>query len=173
MGVPFVPVRGLFGTDVLAHRPDFKVVDNPMNPGEPVVVCPPINPDVALFHAALADRFGNVLMAETHDELMMAQASGSVIVTAEQVVDGPLSHRDGDGTFIPGIYVNAVVPLPHGAHPTGVPGHYHPDMAHVGEYATAAKQEATFAQYLARYVYGTADEAAYDSLVGATAGRPS
>ena len=28
-GVPFMPLRGLIGSDVLAHRPDWKVIDNP------------------------------------------------------------------------------------------------------------------------------------------------
>src|SRR3954463_195567 len=28
-GVPFMPLRGLLGTDVLKNRPDWKVVDNP------------------------------------------------------------------------------------------------------------------------------------------------
>src|SRR6202789_3131293 len=28
-GVPFMPLRGLIGSDVLAQRPDWKVVDNP------------------------------------------------------------------------------------------------------------------------------------------------
>src|SRR5271169_3207990 len=28
-GVPFMPLRGLIGSDVLARRPDWKVIDNP------------------------------------------------------------------------------------------------------------------------------------------------
>src|ERR1700749_4638978 len=28
-GVPFMPLRGLLGSDVLAHRTDWKIVDNP------------------------------------------------------------------------------------------------------------------------------------------------
>src|SRR5271170_8029725 len=28
-GVPFMPLRGLIGSDVLAHRPDWKIMDNP------------------------------------------------------------------------------------------------------------------------------------------------
>ena len=28
-GVPFMPLRGLIGTDVLKNRPDWKVIDNP------------------------------------------------------------------------------------------------------------------------------------------------
>ena len=28
-GVPFMPLRGVIGSDILAHRPDWKVIDNP------------------------------------------------------------------------------------------------------------------------------------------------
>src|SRR3954470_8556849 len=27
-GVPFIPLRGLIGSDILAHRPDWKTIDN-------------------------------------------------------------------------------------------------------------------------------------------------
>src|SRR6201984_2610618 len=59
-GVPFMPLRGLIGSDVLAHRPDWKVIDNPFGNNDPVVLLPALKPDVALFHAPLADRDGNV-----------------------------------------------------------------------------------------------------------------
>src|ERR671931_2436108 len=52
-GIPFMPLRGLIGSDVLAHRPDWKVVDNPFGDNDPIVLLPGIKPDVALFHAPL------------------------------------------------------------------------------------------------------------------------
>src|SRR5438309_10655506 len=36
-GVPFMPLRGLIGSDVLAHRSDWKVIDNPFGRDEPIV----------------------------------------------------------------------------------------------------------------------------------------
>src|SRR5919106_1607247 len=39
-GVPFMPLRGLIGTDVLAHRPDWKVVHNPYGSNDPIVLLP-------------------------------------------------------------------------------------------------------------------------------------
>src|SRR6187431_1566234 len=35
-GVPFMPLRGLIGSDLLPHRPDWKVVDNPFDGDDPV-----------------------------------------------------------------------------------------------------------------------------------------
>src|ERR1041384_4827937 len=59
-GVPFMPLRGLLGSDVLAHRPDWKTIDNPFDANDPIVLLPAIAPDVALFHAPMADSLGNV-----------------------------------------------------------------------------------------------------------------
>src|SRR5215471_7842898 len=55
-GVPFMPLRGLIGSDLIAHRPDWRTIDNPFGNDDPIVLLPAIKPDVALFHAPLADR---------------------------------------------------------------------------------------------------------------------
>src|SRR6266540_4291127 len=39
-GVPFMPLRGLIGSDLLAHRPDWKVIDNPFGNHDPIVLLP-------------------------------------------------------------------------------------------------------------------------------------
>src|SRR6187401_647796 len=36
-GVPFMPLRGLIGTDVLKNRPDWKLIDNPFGDEDPIV----------------------------------------------------------------------------------------------------------------------------------------
>src|SRR4029078_12288300 len=59
-GVPFMPLRGLLGTDGLNNTPHWKVVDNPFGDEDPIVLLPAIKPDVALFHAPMADREGDV-----------------------------------------------------------------------------------------------------------------
>ena len=43
-GVPFMPLRGLIGSDVLAHRPDWKTIDNPFDSNDPIVLLPAIRP---------------------------------------------------------------------------------------------------------------------------------
>src|SRR5215469_15933049 len=64
-GVPFMPLRGIVGSDVLKYRPDWRVIDNPFAnasfaEGDPIVLLPAIKPAVALIHASMADRTGNV-----------------------------------------------------------------------------------------------------------------
>src|SRR3974390_537087 len=39
-GVPFMPLRGLIGSDVLKHRDDWKVVDSPFGNSDPIGVLP-------------------------------------------------------------------------------------------------------------------------------------
>src|SRR5215510_4007277 len=100
MGLPFLAVRGLLHSDILTHRPDLLVQTNPFNPGEQVVVAQPIRPDVAVFHALKADRWGNVITPGHRDDLMMARAARWVIVTAEEIAEEALTSRDaGDDTF--------------------------------------------------------------------------
>lgn len=75
-GVPFLPIRGILGSDVLRYRPDWRVVDNPFAAsGDPLVLIPAISPDVALFHAPMADRNGNVWIGMRR-ELVCRQNSG-------------------------------------------------------------------------------------------------
>src|SRR6202158_4776264 len=86
-GVPFMPLRGLIGSDVLAHRPDWKVVDNPFGGNDPIVLLPAIKPDVALFHAPLADRDGNIWIGRDRELAMMAHAAARTVVTVENIQD--------------------------------------------------------------------------------------
>src|SRR4249919_1575007 len=74
-GVPFMPLRGLIGSDVLAHRPDWRTIANPFGNDDPIVLLPAIRPDVALFHAPMADRNGNVWIGRTRDLATLSYAS--------------------------------------------------------------------------------------------------
>ncbi len=89
-GVPFMPLRGLIGSDVLAHRPDWKVVDNPFGNDDPIVLLPALIPDVALFHAPMADRAGNVFIGTQRELVAMAHAARKTVVTVEKIHDGDL-----------------------------------------------------------------------------------
>ena len=89
-GVPFIPLRGLIGSDILAHRPDWRVIDNPFGNNDPIVLLPAIKPDVALFHAGMADRAGNVFIGRDRELLTMAHAAARTIATVEKLHDGNL-----------------------------------------------------------------------------------
>ena len=153
-GVPFMPLRGLVGSDVLAQRSDWKVIDNPFGNNDPIVVLPALKPDVALFHAAMADRAGNVFIGTQRELVTMAHAAAKTIVTVEKIHDGDLLRDPvlAAGT-LPGFYIEAVAVEPRGAWPLPLPDHYPIDGAHVAEYARLAATPEGFADYLQRYVY--------------------
>src|SRR5487761_73049 len=153
-GVPFMPLRGLVGSDVLAHRTDWKVVDNPFGNDDPIVLLPALAPDVALFHAAMTDRAGNVFVGTQRELVAMAHAAQKTIVTVEKMHDGDLLRDPllAAGT-LPGFYVEAIAVEPRGAWPLPLPDHYGTDAAHMTEYARLAATAEGFAQYLDRYVH--------------------
>jgi glutaconate CoA-transferase subunit A len=153
-GVPFMPLRGLIGSDVLKYRPDWKVVDNPLAENDPIVLLPAIKPDVALIHAPLADRAGNVWIGRQRELMTMAHAAARTIVTVEKVQEANLLDDSvrAAGT-LPGFYVEAIAIAEHGAWPLGLPDAYPLDAAHMAEYARMAATEEGFNDYLKRYVH--------------------
>jgi glutaconate CoA-transferase, subunit A len=153
-GVPFMPLRGLLGSDVLKQRGDWQVIDNPFGNGDPIVVLPAIRPDVALFHAAMADRFGNVWIGRQRELAMMAHAAQRTIVTVEQIHDGNLLDDPvlAAGTLA-GFYVDAIAVAERGAWPLPLPDRYGADAAHLALYAKMAATAEGFAEYLDKYVF--------------------
>jgi glutaconate CoA-transferase subunit A len=168
MGVPFVAVRGLMGTDILKHRGDLRVVENPFEANESVVVAQPIRPDVAVFHAAKADPYGNSLIpGGMRDDLMMARAARWVVVTTEEITEKKIEPQNGENnTFLPAIDVDQIVHAPYGAHPGNCGGVYGHDPAHIQEYLEAAKDEKNFKIYVDKYVYGLKNHQDYLFRVG-------
>src|SRR5437588_945709 len=130
-GVPFMPLRGLLGSDVLAHRKDWKVIGNPFHDDDPIVLLPAIKPDVALFHAALADREGNVWIGRDRELAMMAHAAAKTVVTVEKIQDACLFDDPWLAAgAVGGFYIERVVLAPKGAWPLALVDHYPADAAH-------------------------------------------
>jgi glutaconate CoA-transferase, subunit A len=160
MGVPYVPVIGLVGTDLLKRRDDMVLAPDPFGEGRVTAVAKAMRPDVAVFHVHKADRAGNVSCGYAVEAVMLAEASQYVVVTAEEVVDR-LTEKEATGTFIPSILVDAVVHAPFGAHPGGLTDRYPPDAAAIREYVAASRDDASFAAYLEAQVFGLADHDEY------------
>lgn len=155
-GLPFIPLRGLIGSDLLASRADWKVIDNPFQPGDPIAVLPAINPDVALFHAPLADRAGNVYIGRRRELLTMAHAAKQTLVTVEAIgernlFDDPMLAPG----VVPAIYVSRVALARRGAWPVGLPEHYGADEAAISRYVQSAKTEEGFRRFLQEWLAET------------------
>jgi len=164
--VPFLPLRGVLGSDLVKNRPDWRVVDNPMGEGaiggggDPILLVPAIKPDVTLFHAPMADREGNVWIGRRRELATLAHASRLNLVTVERLYDGSFFDDETLAAgALPALYIEAVAVAERGAAPVGLFGQYEPDAAHLKAYAREARTEAGFAAYLAREV-GSAKAAA-------------
>lgn len=152
-GVPFMPTRGVLGSDLIKNRPEWKVVANPMNENDEILVVPAISPDIALFHARWADEAGNVWVGRRRELATIAHASREVFVTYEEKKQGDMLE---DELLAPGVvssvYVSATARAERGAWPLGVPGLYGIDDAHLAHYAKAAKTREGFQRYLDEFV---------------------
>jgi glutaconate CoA-transferase, subunit A len=157
--IPFTPLRGLLGSDLVAHRPDWKTIDNPFAPDsekhDPILLLPAIRPDYALIHAPYADRDGNIFIGRRRDFALMAQAARhGALVTVEEVreVDLMASEVTAAGA-LPAIYVEAAAVAEGGAWPLGLERTYDIDEAHFRRYAELARTAGGFERYLDEFVH--------------------
>jgi glutaconate CoA-transferase subunit A len=152
-GIPFIPLRGLIGTDVLANRPDWKVIDNPFRTDDPIVLLPAIQPDIALFHAPLADRHGNVFIGRWRELLTLAHAARHTLVTVEQITERDLMEDpERSPGVIPALYVTGIAEARRGAWPLRFGADYPTDQEAVERYVAAARTDSGFRDWLQAWV---------------------
>ena len=147
-GLPFMPLRGLIGSDLVPNRPDWKVIDNPFSSGDPIVALPAIAPDCALIHAPLADRFGNVFVGCKRELMLMAHASRQTFVTVEELFPGNLLEGERAAGVIPAIYVTAVAVAKRGTWPLPFLDYYPGDEAMVSRYVELSRTQEGFDRFL-------------------------
>jgi glutaconate CoA-transferase, subunit A len=136
-------------------NPGFQKVPDPYT-GDDTYVAPAIQPDVAIIHAAQADRFGNArLFGSVVGDYLIARASAHVIVSAEEIVSAEDIVSAPKSTTVPEFMVDAVVHCPYGAHPTSCHGMYLHDESALVEYRDTPVDE-----YVDSYIRGV-DEWAY------------
>jgi glutaconate CoA-transferase, subunit A len=152
MGAPFLPVRGILGSAYLSVNPRFRVMADPFS-GETLVAVQALTPDVTLIHGAQGDSMGNLLIPRVSDWRLAVTASAKVIATVEERVAGPLQDRP-EWRLIPAIHLTALVHCPGGAAPTGYPGYYLQDAAHLTHYLESTHKTAAFARYIEDHVLG-------------------
>jgi glutaconate CoA-transferase subunit A len=146
-GQPFAPLRGLIGSDLLRHRGDYRVIDNPFAPGDPVLVVPAINADVAMFHVTQVDAEGNAWIGRDRDRLLAAHAAQTVLVTADAQVPGCFFDDPALAAgVIPALYIDAMALVPGGSWPMGPDGRV--DLEAVRRYQKAAQSDEGFERYL-------------------------
>src|SRR5918992_3400148 len=100
-GVPFMPLRGVLGSDLVKLRADWKIASNPFSQGEdPILLVPAVQPDIALFHARWADEEGNVWIGRRRELATIAPASHNTYVSFEEMRPGDMLE---DELLAPGV----------------------------------------------------------------------
>lgn len=148
-GIPFMPVRGLTVSDLVAANDYFSPVRDPFT-GETLNAVRALRPDVCIVHAHLADERGNALIeGPKYDDVLMSRAAHCVIVTAERIVPEGYFARAEHKADIPHFLVRAVVHAPRGAAPCACYGVCGVGGADLREYLALPDVEA-LAGWLAR-----------------------
>jgi len=171
LGLPFIPIRSLRGSDVLKRLQEVApsevaTVDDPFT-GDDWLVLKPVVPDVAVIQVQVADEEGNAWILGprwTNEEQLKASKRG--IIITERLVPTELIRREPERTVLPGFRASHVVHLPFGAHPTAVHHAYDFDADHIRQYAKATKTPEGTQEYLDEHVYGAKDHWEYLELVG-------
>lgn len=162
-GLPFMPVRGLIGSDILGQRmkaDGWKLIDNPFGSDDPIVLVPALQPDITLFHAPLADHYGNVWIGRRSELATMAKAAKKALVTFDNYFEGNLLE-DGDKApaTIAAFYLTGISHQPNGAWPLHGGENYPEDVEHLQTYANLSDTREGFAEYLERYVFNSSSAA--------------
>jgi 3-oxoacid CoA-transferase subunit A/glutaconate CoA-transferase subunit A len=165
MGIPFIPVRNLVGTDTFT-KSSGKQVRDPWS-GKIVTLVPAAYPDVAIFHVPRCDKYGNAhIDGILVEDFELAHSARLVIISTEEIIDEEEIRRDPRKTVIPFYVVDAVCEVPYGAHPTQMPYQYYFDENHIHEWLNLSKTDEGAQDYFERYVFGVADFYEYLERIG-------
>jgi acyl CoA:acetate/3-ketoacid CoA transferase alpha subunit len=154
LGVPYLPMRYLGGTDTF-DQSGARLTEDPYT-GLTVCVVPALNPDVALIHVQQCDVYGNArVLGAGVAPAEMAMASKKVIISTEEVIEPEAIRRQPQRTTIPYYLVDAVVHAPFGSYPGSTPGLYGADLEQWLQFAGAQAQDKTD-DYLNHWVHSVA-----------------
>jgi glutaconate CoA-transferase subunit A len=166
LGAPYLPTKTLLGSDILRSNPTLREGTDPFS-GERVLLVPAITPDVAVIACQIADPDGNALL---HGPWGVSQeaamAARTVIVVAERVIARGVLARSSERLLAPSVKVTAVVEEPGGCHPSPLFGFYDRDHDFFHEYHGATRTLEGFGAWIAEWVTGVDDRAAYLKKLG-------
>jgi glutaconate CoA-transferase subunit A len=166
LGLPFMPVKSLLGSDIITHNPHIKVMDDPYGKG-PVALVPAVHPDVAFIHVQRADKAGNAQiwgMLANDDNL--ARAAKAVVITCEEIIPTNELRKIPNMTAIPSYCVSAVVEVPFCSHPLPVSGYYWMDIPVRREMIAASKTREGIVSWMDEWIFGLKNFEAYKGKVG-------
>jgi glutaconate CoA-transferase subunit A len=182
MGLPFLPTRTAFGSDVFARQAlsaeqraadprtsplKLAVIESPFQAGEKLLLLPAIHTEFCVLHVQKATESGLIRVeGQTFADNIQALCADTVIVTAEEIVSEEFMRQEPERTLLPPFAVAHVVHVPFGSHPYAVYNYYDHDPRQLKDYHAAAMVDEDFRAYLEKYVYGVPDFESYLAVVG-------
>ena len=165
MGVPFLPVRVMMGTDTYKFS-GAKEITCPFT-GVKLLAVPALFADVAVIHVHRADVYGNCQIdGITIADYDVGRSSKRVIVSTEHLVETDEIRRDPTKTLLPYWLVDAVCHVPYGCYPGNMPFEYYSDEEHLNEWMESEQDPETFKAFLNKYIYGVKNFEEYIELKG-------
>ena len=185
LNIPFIPTKSGLGTDILncegfsmetrrepnVARKKYITTTNPFadKEGDTVILLPALNPDVSLIHAQYVGEDGTVrVKGLTFADLEQAKSADIVIVTCEEIVPRSFIRLDPDQNSLPSFLIDAIIKVPHGAHPTACFGFYDYDPKHLIFYKKVAGDDSLFQEYLDEWIYSMNSHEEYIEKIGPT-----
>ncbi|MFC6718986.1 CoA transferase subunit A [Natrialbaceae archaeon GCM10025810] len=153
MDLPFMPTRSMVDTDIPTFNDDLEVIEDPLGSGDPLVLVPPAQPDVAIIHVQRCDPMGNAqILGNVVNDHLKARAAEHTIVTCEELVSTEEIRRRPELTRIPFYAVDAVVEVPFGSHPWHCYGRYYADLPFYREYGLRSQDREEFLEWLEEWI---------------------
>jgi glutaconate CoA-transferase subunit A len=154
IGISYIPIRSMVGSDMLQYNPNIKITEDPFT-GKKIGAVKAIVPDVGIIHTQRCDAEGNAQRWGTMGvDVEGINASRTVIVTTEKIVDSDVIRRDPNRTVIPGYRVSAVVEASWGAHPMHFAGCYSGNWP---EWLGEIGSEDGYNNFMEKFVYGVSN----------------
>jgi glutaconate CoA-transferase subunit A len=169
MGAPYIPTRSLLGTGLLDSNATFKQAPDPFS-GDPVVLIPALQPDVAIVHVQRSDAEGHAHCWGTLGVTRQAAlAAERVIIVAEEIWPRERILSDPGLVLAPTLKVAAVVHEPYGAYPSPVQGRYGRGHDFYHRYHEETRTVDGTRAWLDHWIYGVADWKGFLAVLGAAA----
>ena len=169
LGLSYVPVKNMLGSDLEREwgiseeirkafpklpPKKFVIQDDPFNTGSRLCLIPAPKIDLAVIHVQEASPEGICrIRGAAFQDVDIAVAAKHTIVSCECLVSDEQMRAEPESNTLPGLCVDAVVPLRFGAHPSQCNGYYDYDPDEYKLYDSCSKTDEGFERYLEARVF--------------------
>jgi len=166
IGAPYIPTRTLLGSDIPRANGTMLESTSPFD-GTKVMLVPAITPDLAVIACQSADATGRIFLdgpwGVSYEAALAARA---VVALCEREAASDAVRHSPNRSLVPSTKVVAVVVEPGACHPSPLLGEYERDHEFFHEYHAATRTAEGFDAWIAEWVSGVTDRAAYLRKLG-------